>query len=335
MRVVVVGHGLIGKQRARALVALAEQGVSLAATVDPAARPADLYGAVPHFAKLADVPRDAYDAAVIAVPHHLAKDIALTILEQRKPILLEKPLGLDVEQAKVIASAAGAGPLPSFVGYNYRFLPTMRAVFQRAAEGFFGEMRSVELLLGHGGHPRSAQEWKLSPEAAGGGVLIDPGVHLLDLLLCVLPRAKCHSVVSTLGFWKTGIEEDVAATFTDARAIATVRVSLVRWINTFRLEFVGEDGYALIEGRGGNYGAQTIRFGKRWGWNDGSGRSQRETEEVIDFGKANVSLDDELAAVVAIWQGRQQPTTHPHPATMAEATAVAALCDDMYARMKV
>jgi predicted dehydrogenase len=160
--------------------------------------------------------------------------------------------------------------------------------------------------------------------------LIDPGVHLLDLLLCLSPGAACREVVATRGFWKTGIEEDVAALFSDGPLLATLRVSHIRWINTFRIELMGEDGYALVEGRGGTYGPMSLRLGKRWGWNDGSKRSQRETEEVTDFGSANQSLEDELRAVVDIWNGATPPSGQPHPATIDEALAVAALSDSMY-----
>ena len=63
MRILVIGHGLDGKQRARALWVLSQDaaiaklgGVTLAGTVDPQPRPADLYGGAPHYATLADVP---------------------------------------------------------------------------------------------------------------------------------------------------------------------------------------------------------------------------------------------------------------------------------------
>ncbi|HYP78314.1 MAG TPA: Gfo/Idh/MocA family oxidoreductase [Polyangiaceae bacterium] len=337
MRVLVIGHGLIGKQRARALAALekSEQhaGLRLAGTVDPLPRAAELYPSAPHFADLAQVPEAAFDAAVIALPHHLAAEAAKRVLSAGKPILIEKPLGLNAAGAKEIAHLAERVSRPSFVGYNYRFLPTMQKVFERLRDGSLGELRSVDMMIGHGGHPRSTEDWKLRPEQAGGGVLIDPGVHLLDLALQVAPDLVCSAASATRGFWKTGIEEDVSAILTTGRTICSVRVSLIRWVNTFRLEFVGEDGYALVDGRGGTYGAQTLRLGRRWGWNDGSGRSQRATEEVFDFGPANVSLDDEMSAVALAWLTGKASAALAHPATIAEAVSVAELCDSMYKKI--
>jgi 1,5-anhydro-D-fructose reductase (1,5-anhydro-D-mannitol-forming) len=338
MRVLVVGHGLIGKQRARCIAALEKserhRGLRLAGTVDPVARPAELFPSAPHYSELSQVPAASFDAAVIALPHHLAPAVARQILSSHKPILIEKPLALDAAGAKELESLAARVPLPSFVGYNYRFLPTMQKVFEQLLSGSLGALRSVDLFIGHGGHPRSTDDWKLRPEFAGGGVLIDPGVHLLDLALQVVPTLTCAATEATRGFWKTGIEEDVSAVLTAGQTIVSLRVSLVRWVNTFRLEFVGEDGYALVDGRGGTYGPQTLRLGRRWGWNDGSGRSQRQTEQVFDFGSANVSLDDEMSAVALAWLSGASNESQPHPATMGEAVRVAELCDAMYAMIR-
>jgi predicted dehydrogenase len=333
LRIVVVGHGLIGRQRALAVAALANRPgprCILAATVDPVARAADAYPGIPHYATFAEVPAQSYDAAVIAVPHHLSSAIALQVLAQGKPILIEKPLAMTGAAARAIAVAGQA--TQSFVGYNYRYLPTVRQAFRRIAAGELGPLRSIDMFLGHGGHPKSAEGWKLRPELAGGGVILDPGVHLFDLAWCLDGDLGLKHVAATRGFWKTGIEEDIVAVLGARQLLATFRVSHIRWVNTFRIEISGENGYALIDGRGGSYGPQQIRFGRRWAWDDGRGLNQKQTEEVIDFGSHNDSLDIEMAAVVDAWAGVAPTTTDgPGPATLQDGARIAELCDQMYA----
>lgn len=336
MRILVIGHGLIGRQRAAAAAALARtKPITVAGTVDPAGRPADLYSGAPHFARLEDVPPGSYDAAVIAVPHRLAGAIALGVMAQGKPILIEKPLGLTGAEARRIADAGTGNARPSFVGYNYRFLPTFVEAMARLGRGELGALRSVDMTLGHGGHPASAQGWKLDPEQAGGGVILDPGVHLFDLLLRLQPAFRLRHVSATRGFWKTGIEEDVVVVMQAGATMATVRVSHIRWVNTFRIEIGGDDGYVHIEGRGGSYGPQQARFGRRWAWNDGTGRSQRQTEVLSDFGPGNDSLDRELEAVVDRWLGAVAGSEPTEPATLADGVRVAELCDEMYRSLAV
>ena len=289
---------------------------------------------MPHYARFEDAPPASYDAAVIAVPHHIAAPISTAVLAQRKPILVEKPLGTDLAEARAIVAAAAGVPLPSFVGYNYRFLPTFREAVARIARGELGKLRSVDMLLGHGGNPQSAEGWKLRPELAGGGVILDPGVHLFDLLLCLDPQLRLSDVAASRGFWKTGIEEDVVAVMKHDDVLATVRVSHIRWVNTFRIEIGGDDGYLFIEGRGGSYGSQQTRFGRRWGWNDGSGRSQRETEVATDYGRGNDSLDVEIGIVVDRWTGASDGSAErPGPATLADGLRIAELCAEMYGKL--
>ncbi len=341
IRILVIGHGLIGKQRARAIDALSRDeritalgGVRLAGTVDPQPRPADSYGGAPHFGSLDEVDPSSFDAAVIAIPHHLIADVATRVLGQRKPALLEKPLGLNLAEAERIAALAATTEKTCYVGYSFRFLPTLRMAFARVAEGYLGKLRSVDLIFAHGGHPKSGNEWKLKPEAAGGGVLIDPGVHVLDLALCFVPGARVHAAAGSTGFWKTGIEEDVHVLLTHDDTVISVRSSVIRWANTFRVDVVGEDGYAMIDGRGGTYGNHTLRFGKRWAWADGRGVSQRASEEVFDLGTESRYLEEETRAVVEAWLTGEPERSFPHPASIAEALAVARLCEDTYALLR-
>jgi len=330
LRVVVVGAGLIGRQRAAAL--LEQEGVELVATVDPVAD-APRPGVVPHHRSLDHVSADDYDAAVISVPHAVAAPLAATVLGSGRPVLIEKPLGITADDARALERLADGVGRPSFVGYNYRYLPAISRLVGAALAGELGSVRTLDLLVGHGGHPGSAEGWKLDPVQAGGGVLLDPGVHLLDLLLLLAPDARCAGIAATRGFWATGIEEDVVATFQDGQLLATVRVSHIRWINTFRVEAFGEDGYRIAEGRGGNYGPMTLRGGQRWAWREPGVVSQRESEEIMDFGTADVSLRDELAAVVRAWRGEGVSDGFPRPADMAHARRVTELCEQLYPRI--
>jgi len=325
LRVAVVGLGLIGRRRAEALGRIA--GATLAATVDPA--PAAPVADAPHYAALAQVPRDAFDAAVVAVPHDRAVALAAEVLAAGRPVLVEKPLGVCAADARHLETLAASVGRPSFVGYNYRYLPAVSTLVRRVRGGAVGRLRNLDLLVGHGGHPGSAVGWKLDPARAGGGVLLDPGVHLLDLLLLLAPDVECAGVTATRGFWPTGIEEDVVATFRHEHLLATIRVSHVRWINTFRVEAFGEEGYAIAEGRGGNYGPMSLRLGRRWAWREPGVTSQRESERRTDFGSRDDSLHDELAAVVARWRGEGSADA-PQPASMAEARQVTELCEQLY-----
>jgi predicted dehydrogenase len=331
VRIAVVGYGLIGRKRAEAVCAI--PGARLAAIVDPRLDASPPLDEVRQYSDLSALPSVDYDAAIIAVPHDLAGELARAVLDTGKPVLIEKPLGITGHDARVLEDQAASVERPSFVGYNYRFLPAIRGLNKAIADGQLGELRNIELLVGHGGHPGSAEGWKLDPARAGGGVLLDPGVHLLDLLLRIAPEIECTDVQATRGFWPTGIEEDVVATFRSGNLLATVHVSHIRWVNTFRVEVFGDDGYAIAEGRGGNYGPMSLRVGRRWAWTQANDLTQRGAEIYEDFGDRDESLQDELESVVRAWQSGSVPADITRPATFSEARAVTELCDLLYSRI--
>jgi 1,5-anhydro-D-fructose reductase (1,5-anhydro-D-mannitol-forming) len=328
VRIAVVGLGLIGRQRAQALQQI--DGARLVATVDPHTTLEQGDARVPHYRSLEALPMDACDCAVVALPHDVAVDVARSLLLAGRPVLIEKPLGISSADARELESLAAGLEQPSFVGYNYRYLPAIAEMIRLADAGDLGTLRNVDLLVGHGGNPRSGEGWKLDPRRAGGGVLVDPGVHLLDLLLRLTPKVRCTSIEASRGFWASGIEEDVVASFRDERTIGTVRISHVRWVNTFRVELFGEDGYAIAEGRGGNYGPMTLRVGRRWAWTQEGVASQRDSERTYDYGERNDSLRDELADVVACWRGAEPAAGQPRPASMSEAREITELCEQLY-----
>ena len=101
------------------------------------------------------------------------------------------------------------------------------------------------------------------------------------------------------------------ATFRERKLIATIRVSHIRWVNTFRVEAFGEDGYAIAEGRGGNYGPMTLRRGRRWAWREGGVIDQRASERSTTPVPRSRSLRDELSAVVAAWRAANRQSETP------------------------
>jgi len=239
----------------------------------------------------------ALDLAVVCLPHESATVVTRDLLARGVSVLVEKPLGRSAAEAADLQSHAGDARL--HVGFNFRFLPPLAALVTDALAGEFGQLISVDVEFGHGGSPGDAQSWKLNPTAAGGGVLLDPGIHVLDLV-CGLAQGDLviHSVVGSSPFWGTGIEEHAEILMSDSGAtIIRVGVSLVKWRSTFRVFVLGTEGYGEVTGRSRSYGAQQYCRGRRWGWQ--SGMTQRDSEWLVLRTETDDSLAAELAAILA------------------------------------
>jgi predicted dehydrogenase len=169
MRYLVVGLGNIG-QRRRALL-----GERCVATADP-------YNTTANYGTARDVPPDAFDAAVLAIPDADKIDLATYLLEQGKHVLIEKPLLLpDQATARRLERLARARKLALYTAHNHRFEPLLVAFKERLAAGAIGEVYHGRLFYGNGTVRHVAGTWR----DHGLGVIADLGCHLLDLLVFV------------------------------------------------------------------------------------------------------------------------------------------------------
>jgi predicted dehydrogenase len=236
------------------------------------------------------------DLAIVATPHNIAPDLTRKFLDQGVRVLMEKPMGRDLKEAKALHSHLNAKNLS--IGFNYRFMPSVQHAKSILVNGELGKIHSVKLDLGHGGAPKDKDSWKLDPKAAGGGVILDPGIHLLDLIgyLFELQATEIDftGANSWKGFWNTGIEESVNAIGNFYGSLLNLSVSIVAWRTRFEIEIIGTEGYLKLSGRGRTDGPQMITIGKRWGW--ANAKSQSDSEIVIEKAQKDESLALELAA---------------------------------------
>ena len=141
------------------------------------------------------------DAAVIGTPNALHAAQATAFLEAGKHVLVEKPMATTVAEADtMVAAARGAGAW-LMVAHCWRFHPDVRALRARVEAGELGRIVKTRGYGGHAGWGPSG--WFTDPELAGGGALLDMGVHAIDttryLLGDPLPERVCAAIGTRYG----------------------------------------------------------------------------------------------------------------------------------------
>ena len=177
-----VGCGAIAGWHHDAIDRRAER-TTVTACIDPDRSRADAMAArsdASAFTSLDDaLAADAFDAALVMVPHHLHEEVALAVLAGGRHLLLEKPIAHSLESAERILAAGAAADVVFQVAENAQFWPEVLEVQQRLADGAIGDVisaRSWHCAPPMGDfYPDGA--WRLSAGAAGGGVAIDTGSH--------------------------------------------------------------------------------------------------------------------------------------------------------------
>ncbi|WP_247000597.1 Gfo/Idh/MocA family protein [Halosolutus gelatinilyticus] len=185
IRAGIVGLGNIGQYHAERLLDL---DVSLVGGMDVAAE------ARTRFARRYDVDvyedhtelYDTVDAIIITTPNKFHEEYAVDAFERDLHVLLEKPLAHSIESARRIADAAGDSDGVCMVGFNNRFANTVQIVKNRIVQGELGAVSHIEAnYVRRRGIPGRGS-WFTRQQIAGGGALIDLGVHAIDLALYLL-----------------------------------------------------------------------------------------------------------------------------------------------------
>ncbi len=116
---------------------------------------------------------------------------------------------------------------------------------------------------GHGGRIGYEKEWRAQKKIAGGGELIDQGMHLIDLSRMFLGDFTDVRGFAHTYFWEMNVEDNVFMILTTpGKQTAFLHASWTEWKNMFSFEIYGENAKIEISGLGGSYGTEKITFYK-------------------------------------------------------------------------
>lgn len=125
---------------------------------------------------------DAVDAVVISSPNFLHAEQAVVCAEAGKHVYCEKPMGLDLAEARRIADAVAQAGVQSAVGFSVRFAGNMQALLRRVRAGDLGRLVSVWSRRLMYIDPATVSGWRRDP-AKSGGLLLEINVHELDWMM--------------------------------------------------------------------------------------------------------------------------------------------------------
>lgn len=233
------------------------------------------------------------EAAVVALPNHLHAPVAIDLLQAGVHVLVEKPMALSTAECDAMIEAAAAGGARLTVGLQFRFFDSTRLVGDLLASGILGSLQGFELRLGVVSNWPFASDFMLRKETAGGGVLVDYGVHVLDLLLVWLGEwSEVRYRDDAMG----GVESDCELDLSFASGVAgTVEISRTRNLRNTCV-FTGERATLEV----GIWDPDPpLTLSMDGAAPDLSGRARRGTAPGLDFNGAFRRQIDDLATAVA------------------------------------
>jgi predicted dehydrogenase len=204
MNVALFGSGYIARAHARAILDHPVAGLVAAANWRPEslARIAEEYSiprVTTRWEELAEDP--SINAVVIATPNALHATQTNACLRAGKHVLVEKPMATNVQDCEAMIATAEETNRVLMVGHCWRFRDEVLQLKERIESGELGEIVKTR---SYGLHERwGPSGWFTDPQFAGGGALIDMGVHAIDTTRFLLgdpqPQRVCASVLRRYG----------------------------------------------------------------------------------------------------------------------------------------
>ena len=264
MNYAIIGCGLIGKKRLAAL----PKGSQLAVACDTnLARAEELVKLAKSGRAVADFNEAVKDpqvqAVIVATLNATLAEISAAAIRAGKHVIVEKPGGVSAKQIDELLALETKHGVQVRVGFNHRYHPAFQKSRELFNSGALGELMFVRARYGHGGRVGYDREWRADPKLAGGGELMDQGVHLIDLagwFLGDFPFIDGHAATY---FWDMKVDDNAFLNLRNADGkTAWLHVSCTEWKNLFSFEIYGRNAKLHIEGLGGSYGVERLHYYK-------------------------------------------------------------------------
>lgn len=201
LRIGFIGAGNIAESHAETLQSLGEDVVAVA-DLDPDARSAfaDRFDAAYAYETHEEMIEAApIDLVVVAVPNAVHADCAVAALEADLDVFVEKPVAHSLSDAERIAAAERDSEGRVAVGFVRAFEPWVEQVRTKVEGGELGDVYDFEAeYVRRRGIPQLGS-WFTREEVAGGGAVIDVGVHVIHLALTLLDFPEIETVSATTG----------------------------------------------------------------------------------------------------------------------------------------
>ena len=203
-----------------------------------------------YFEKYEDLLDTDVDAVFVATPNRFTPEIVIAALDHHKHVFCEKPPGRTVQDIERIRAAEkkSNGCVLKF-GFNHRYHGAVMEAKKIIDSGTCGRILWIRGVYGKSGGLNFTKEWRSNRESAGGGILLDQGIHMLDLFRYFLGNfSEIKSFVNT-SYWDIDVEDNAFALMrNENNQVAFIHSSSTQWKHTFSLEICLEGGYVTIFG---------------------------------------------------------------------------------------
>ena len=263
LKVAIAGYGIVGKRRQKFIdehplfetIAVCDQYFETDGQFDDGIR---------YFKNYKDLFSLHFDVLFVCVPNFLAPEITMAGLEAKKHVFCEKPPGRTVQDIENVIKIANQNPsLKLKYGFNHRYHDSVQKALSVISGGDFGKVINLRGVYGKSKIIPFSGGWRAKREVSGGGILLDQGIHMVDLMRLFAGEefTSYQSIISN-DYWQHDVEDNAYALMkTDQNVVAILHSSATYWRHKFHLDITLEKGTITLSGLltgSKSYGAEKI-----------------------------------------------------------------------------
>lgn len=296
LKVGIAGYGAIGKVRHKyakfhpslEVAAVCDQSFSIAGRFDDG---------VKFFSNYQQLINEPLDILFVCLPNYLAPEVVMSGLKHGMHVFCEKPPGKCLDDIKSVIECEKLHPNQKLMyGFNHRYHDSVKDALRIIQSGELGDVRDLRGVYGKSKIIRfDNHEWRTQRSMAGGGILLDQGIHMVDMMrLFAGEFTDVYSFIKN-DFWHHDVEDNAYALMrTQDGKVAMLHSSATQWRHRFQLDITLSKGAILLSGiltNSRSYGAETITIITA-GENDGGDPKEQMTrynsdnswrDEIKDF----------------------------------------------------
>jgi len=286
LKVGIAGYGVVGKRR-RTFIDKNPHLVTVAVSDIAFGKEYVADDGVRCFPDFTSLLTHGIDVLFVSLPNYLAAEATIAGLKHGLHVFCEKPPGRTVEDIRNVIEEEKRNPhLKLKYGFNHRYHDSVVEAKRIIESGQFGKIINIRGIYGKSSMIPFTGNWRSERQYAGGGILLDQGIHMLDMIRYFAGDfEEVKSFVSN-DYWHHDVEDNAYAIMRNkSGCVAMLHSTATQWQHRFRLEVTLQD--ALIELTGilsgsKSYGEEQLEIVQR-----------KEGSHVGSFEKTSTSyLDD-------------------------------------------
>lgn len=263
LKVGIAGYGIVGKRR-RACIDKHPDMKVVAVCDRSFAEKGRFSDGVRYYTNYLDLLEENLDVLIVCLTNDANPIVTCAGLRRKLHVFCEKPPGRTLEDIAMVREVeSSCRDLILMYGFNHRYHDSVQDAISIVQSGVLGKIINLRGVYGKSKVITFNQsDWRTKREIAGGGVLLDQGIHMVDLMrLFAGEFVKVQSVVSN-SHWHYDVEDNAYAIMQTAEGVVGIlNSSATQWRHRFHLDINLERGSVVLGGLltgTKSYGAETL-----------------------------------------------------------------------------